>query len=130
MTSPHSPSYPLDAAPAADRAVAAFMDSLARSPAPRPREVDPLHLVRCAPLVARMARLQVRERRLFGVTIGLEIAVFAAAAVVVRDVLHGSLLRGILDISHLGGSHGITGLLLLLAAVVIAGWTSGLVSAR
>jgi hypothetical protein len=64
------------------RAVAVFMDSLARSPCPRPRAVDPALLIRRAPLVDALADLRARERRVLVPALALEIVTFAAAAAV------------------------------------------------
>ena len=92
-----SPSPATDTGDPRDRAVAVFMDSLARSPLPRPRPLDPSALVRRAPLVASLRSLQARERRLLVPAALLEILTFAAAAVVgLQLVLPGTPL------AHLG----------------------------
>ena len=90
MRSPPPSRPPAAMAPATDRApvdpreraVAVFMDRLARSPSPRPRPVDPAQLMRRAPLLAALAQLRARERRVLVPAIVLESLAFAAAAAV------------------------------------------------
>lgn len=130
MMSPSSPSSrTAPAAPAADPVVV-FMVRLARSPAPRSCTGDPAILVRRAPLVAGLARVRARERRLLGLTIVLEILTFAAAAIVVRGAPLAHL-RGLLEpgLQHLGLGPGLVGVALMAAALALAAWTSGVVAA-
>lgn len=83
--SPSSPP-PAAASPGAEgdpaaRIAAVFLDSLARSPQPRPRLPDAARLLRRAPLIDRLARRRARARRLLGPALTLE-ALAAAGAVI------------------------------------------------
>ena len=108
-----------------ERAVAVFMDSLARSPSPRPRVVDPAALMRRAPLVDALARLRARERRVLAPAIALEVLAFSAAAVVSLQVVGhaapGGLLRTLAEAAT-RFAWAPTGLSLLVAALPLLWW--------
>lgn len=108
-----------------DRAVAVFMDSLARSPLPPPRAVDPALLMRRAPLVDSLARLRARERRVLVPAIALEILAFAAATLVgLRIVVVAAPLghlRGVLELAA-RFAWAPAGLSLLVVALPLLWW--------
>ncbi|WAS95119.1 hypothetical protein [Nannocystis punicea] len=107
------------------RAVAVFMDSLARSPLPRPRAVDPVALMRRAPLVDALAHLRARERRVLGPAIALEVLTFAAAAAVGLQVAATAApagpLRTLVE-AAVRFAWAPTGLALLVAALPLLWW--------
>ncbi|WP_096329997.1 hypothetical protein [Nannocystis exedens] len=109
------------------------MDSLARSPQPRPRPVDPVALMRRAPLVEALAHLRARERRVLAPAILLEVLTFAAAAVVGLQVAAhaapGGPLRTLVEAAT-RFAWAPTGLALLVAALPLLWWIAEGAAAR
>lgn len=115
---------------AADEAdpVARFMRRLARGPAPRPDSIDPMVLVRRAPLVARLARVRAGERRVVALSAVLELAILAGAGLIVVETVQGGAfaqLRVALGagLEHLG-IWGLPALTLIAAALLLATTTA------
>ena len=104
--------------------IATFMTRLARSPAPRPHAVDPAVLLRRAPLVARLARVRIGERRVVVLTAAIELATLAGAVLVLQSAVRGAAfvqLRGALGAGFEQlGTWGLPALAVIAAALLLA----------